>query len=138
MTKGTKVLSDWHGQFAHIEGADPTTTMRSYQPDAEAFENWCLARGISDPFPTLLERVFEFLKDQTEDKAPSNALRRLYAIRKAHRLLKLPYPTYGSVWRSGGSNEFTDRVPRRGVAYLGYRRFRHRFEPVMRQAQLTA
>lgn len=30
-----------------------------------------------------------------------------------------------------------DRVPRGGVAYLGHRRFRHQFEPVMRQVQLT-
>jgi len=30
-----------------------------------------------------------------------------------------------------------DRVPRRSVAYLGHRRFRHQFEPVMRQVQLT-
>ena len=34
--------------------------------------------------------------------------------------------------------EELDRVPRGGVAYLGHRQFRHRFEPVMLRVQRTA
>ena len=33
---------------------------------------------------------------------------------------------------------FVDRVPRRGVAYLGHRRFRHQFEPIMPRVQPRA
>lgn len=35
-----------------------------------------------------------FLEDQGKEKAPSTVRRRLYAIRKVHRLLRLPDPTH--------------------------------------------
>ncbi|SDM14265.1 hypothetical protein SAMN04488026_11931 [Aliiruegeria lutimaris] len=67
--------------------------MRSYRADVEAFEKWCLASD-RDPFPASVETVCRFLEKQGNTKAPSTVRRRLYAIRKVHRLLNLPDPTY--------------------------------------------
>ncbi len=68
--------------------------MRSYRADVEAFENWCVENGINAPFPAAVETVCCFLEDQGKCRAPSTVQRRLYAIRKVHRLLRLPDPTY--------------------------------------------
>lgn len=68
--------------------------MRSYRADVEAFENWCVENRVEQPFPASVEAVCRFLEDQGRAKAPSTVQRRLYAIRKAHRLLRLPDPTY--------------------------------------------
>ncbi len=68
--------------------------MRSYRADVEAFENWCVENCIGQPFPARVETVCRFLEDQGQSKAPSTVQRRLYAIRKVHRLLRLPDPTY--------------------------------------------
>jgi site-specific recombinase XerD len=84
----------WRSQFQRLEGAYAPSTMRSYYADVEAFERWCLAKGIPDPFPADVETVCLFLEDQGRSKAPSTVQRRLYAIRKAHRLLGLSDPTH--------------------------------------------
>ncbi len=68
------------------------STMRSYRVDVEAFENWCADRCII-PFPSEVDTVCQFIEDQGRMKAPSTVRRRLYAIRKVHRLLRLPDPT---------------------------------------------
>lgn len=68
--------------------------MRAYYADVEAFETWCLEEGIIEPFPASVENVCRFLEGQGSLKAPSTVRRRLYAIRKVHRLLRLPDPTY--------------------------------------------
>ena len=87
-------LLDWRSEFKRLEGAYAPATMRSYHADVEAFENWCFAQGIDRPFPASVETVCQFLEDQGACKAPSTVQRRLYAIRKVHRLLRLPDPTY--------------------------------------------
>src|SRR6056297_4157471 len=83
---------DWHTAFQRLEGACSPATMRSYFTDVEAFEAWCVATGHA-VFPASTKTVCAFLEDQGRDKAPSTVRRRLYAIRKAHRLLGLPDPT---------------------------------------------
>ena len=84
----------WRSEFQRLEGAYAPSTMRSYRADVEAFENWCVENGIEEPFPASAETVCRFLEDQGKSKAPSTVQRRLYAIRKVHRLLRLPDPTY--------------------------------------------
>ena len=85
---------DWRSEFKRLEGAYAPATMRSYHADVEAFENWCFAQGIDRPFPASVETVCQFLENEGACKAPSTVQRRLYAIRKVHRLLRLPDPTY--------------------------------------------
>lgn len=86
--------SDWRSEFKRLEGAYAPATMRSYYADVEAFEGWCVENRISEPFPASVETLCRFLEDQGQSKAPSTVRRRLYAIRKVHRLLRLPDPTY--------------------------------------------
>jgi len=63
-----------------------------YLADVEAFETWCAGRDTL-PFPADVATVCRFLEDQGKTMAPSTVRRRLYAIRKVHRLLRLPDPT---------------------------------------------
>ena len=86
--------SDWRSEFSRLKGPYAPATMRSYRADVEAFNRWCFENGIDRPFPASMETVCHFLKDQGEQKAPSTLQRRLYAIRKVHRLLRFPDPTY--------------------------------------------
>jgi site-specific recombinase XerD len=66
--------------------------MRSYYSDVQTFVDWCAANG-RDPLPADVETVCEFLGEQGPMHATSTVQRRLYAIRKVHRLLSLPDPT---------------------------------------------
>jgi len=84
---------NWRSEFQRLEGAYAPSTMRSYRADVEAFEAWCANQGIF-PFPAEVETVCRFLEDQGRIMAPSTVRRRLYAIRKVHRLLRLPDPTH--------------------------------------------
>lgn len=88
------LIPGWRFEFQRLEGAYAPSTMRSYRADVEAFEHWCVENRISEPFPASVETVCRFLEDQGQSKAPSTVQRRLYAIRKVHRLLRLPDPTY--------------------------------------------
>ena len=91
--KTIQLNTSWRSEFKRLEGAYAPSTMRSYYADVEAFETWCRQREIC-PFPADVEIVCRFLEDQGKEKAPSTVRRRLYAIRKVHRLLGLPDPTH--------------------------------------------
>ena len=84
---------DWRSEFQRLDGAYAPSTMRSYVKDVEIFEEWCRETGMP-PFPADVETVCRFLEAQAEGLAPSTVHRRLYAIRKVHRLLRLPDPTH--------------------------------------------
>ncbi|WP_386684998.1 tyrosine-type recombinase/integrase [Loktanella sp. R86503] len=86
------LLPDWRLQFRRLEGAYAPATMRSYYSDVEAFETWCHQQALT-PFPATVETVCAFLEAQGQVVAPSTVKRRLYGIRKVHRLLDLPDPT---------------------------------------------
>jgi len=83
----------WRSEFARLEGAYAPSTMRSYYSDVQAFVDWCAEEGHV-PFPAFVDTVCAFLEEQGKEKAPSTVRRRLYAIRKIHRLLRLPDPTW--------------------------------------------
>ncbi len=84
---------NWRQEFKRLEGAYAPSTLRSYIADVDIFVNWCNEHNIS-PLPALVTTVCEFLEDQAPGKAPSTVRRRLYAVRKVHRLLQLPDPTW--------------------------------------------
>ena len=84
---------DWRKEFKRLEGAYAPSTMRSYYSDVQAFVDWCRSARCT-PFPASVATVSEFIEDQGKTKAASTVRRRLYAIRKIHRLLRLPDPTY--------------------------------------------
>jgi integrase/recombinase XerD len=84
---------DWRKEFKRLEGAYAPSTMRSYYSDIEIFLNWCNDQNLP-PFPASVQMVCRFLEEQAPDRAPSTVRRRLYAIRKVHRLLRLDDPTH--------------------------------------------
>lgn len=84
---------EWHKQIARLEGAYAPSTIRAYYADVQAFVDWCQENDRTS-FPAPVETICQFLEAQGEKKAPSTVRRRLYAIRKIHRLLRLPDPTY--------------------------------------------
>ena len=83
----------WRSHIARLEGAYAPSTIRSYYADVQVFVDWCEEAGES-PFPARVDAICRFLEAQGELRAPSTVRRRLYAIRKIHRLLGLTDPTY--------------------------------------------
>ena len=86
-------VPDWRKEFKRLEGAYAPSTMRSYYTDVEIFLHWCEGQNLVS-LPSSVETVCRFLEEQAPDRAPSTVRRRLYAIRKVHRLLRLDDPTY--------------------------------------------
>ena len=86
-------VPDWRKEFKRLEGAYAPSTMRSYYTDVEIFLQWCEDQNLV-PLPASAETVCRFLEEQAPDRAPSTVRRRLYSIRKVHRLLRLEDPTY--------------------------------------------
>lgn len=84
---------NWRREFDRLEGAYAPSTLKSYISDVSIFVDWCKGVG-RQPLPATVETVCEFLEDQACGRYPASVWRRLYAIRKAHRLLRLPDPTW--------------------------------------------
>lgn len=91
--EGLPLCHDWRAEFKRLEGAFAPATLKSYLTDTQIFVDWCQARGLS-ALPADTATVCAFLEDQAKDLCPSSVRRRLYAIRKVHRLLRLPDPTW--------------------------------------------
>ena len=84
---------DWRQAFERLHGAYAAATVKGYLADVEIFVDWCAAAGVQ-PLPAEVETVCRFLEAQGPAHAPSTVRRRLYAVRKIHRLLRLPDPTH--------------------------------------------
>lgn len=65
--------------------------MRSYRSDFAIFEAWCLSQGRA-PLPATPQVVADFVAADAVRSASSTLKRRMAAIRKVHRLLRLPCP----------------------------------------------
>ena len=89
----TELKHAWQAEFKRLEGAYAPATLKSYQTDVRIFVAWCEVRGLR-ALPAAVPTVCAFLEDQVATLCPSSVRRRLYAIRKVHRLLRLPDPTW--------------------------------------------
>lgn len=85
-------MHDWVKALEALGGAYSAATMRAYRNDVRAYVSWCEATGLG-AFPASTAQLCAFLEAQGQDMAPSTVRRRLYAIRKVHRLLGLEDPT---------------------------------------------
>ena len=83
----------WQEHLERLEGAYAPSTIRSYYADLQVFVDWCAAKDVI-AFPASVETVCRFLEEQGDIRVPSTVRRRLYAIRKVHRLMRLPDPTH--------------------------------------------
>jgi integrase/recombinase XerD len=88
-----RLKHDWRAEFKRLEGAYAPATLKSYVTDVRLFVEWCEDHKLS-ALPAEVGTVCAFLEDQAEALCPSSVRRRLYAIRKVHRLLRLPDPTW--------------------------------------------
>ena len=83
---------NWRDALDDLEGAYAPNTLRSYRSDFEIFEAWCATSGAC-ALPASPETVAAFFQSQQESVSPTTLSRRQCAIRKIHRLLRLPNPT---------------------------------------------
>lgn len=86
-------ITDWREEFKRLQGAFAPSTIRSYLTDVGIFVDWCTASELQS-LPASSETVCAFLEAQAPALAPSTVWRRLYSIRKVHRLLRLADPTW--------------------------------------------
>lgn len=82
---------DWRKSLRRLEGAYAESTLRAYSTDAHTFVRWCDERGCA-PFPALAEHVSDFITYEAQRCSGSTLKRRLVAIGKLHRLMKLESP----------------------------------------------
>ncbi|MBC2835136.1 tyrosine-type recombinase/integrase [Paragemmobacter straminiformis] len=87
-----KSNANWKDHFARLDGAFAPSTLRAYFADVQHFETWCSAIGVS-AFPVSTDDLCDYLEADGLASSPATVRRRLYAIRKVHRLLRLPDPT---------------------------------------------
>jgi hypothetical protein len=88
-----KTRHDWRGEFKRLDGAYAPATLKSYLTDLRLIVEWYEVRGLN-ALPAEVHTGCTFLEDQVATLCPSSVWRRLYAIRKVHRLLRLPDPTW--------------------------------------------
>jgi site-specific recombinase XerD len=88
---GGAVEHDWRSALSRLEGAYSEATLRGYRADLKTFEAWCIQTG-SRPLPATPEMVAAFVASQAQTCAAATIKRRLAAIRKAHRVLRLENP----------------------------------------------
>ena len=81
----------WRNAISRLEGAYSENTLRSYRADFALFEGWCES-AQRPALPASPETVAEFITQQAPDSAPATLRRRLFSIRKVHRLLHLENP----------------------------------------------
>lgn len=84
---------DWRAEFKRLDGAFAPATIKSYLTDVRLFIDWCEQNGLN-ALPAEVDTVCAFLEEEAKALCPSSVRRRLYAIRKVHRLLRLPDPTW--------------------------------------------
>src|SRR5208283_2590558 len=82
---------DWPMAINRLEGAYSENTLRSYRADFALFEGWCDS-AQRPALPASPETVAEFITQQARHSAPATLRRRLFSIRKVHRLLHLENP----------------------------------------------
>ena len=83
---------DWKSQISRLEGAYAPSTIKSYHADMESFAEWCASNSV-DPLPADPATLCDYLLDQAKTMSASTVNRRIYSIRRVHRLLELPDTT---------------------------------------------
>ena len=82
---------NWCAALTRLEGAYSDSTLRAYRADMQAFENWC-ATAQKCCLPAVPSTIASFIAQQAEYCSAATLKRRLAAIRKIHRLLRLENP----------------------------------------------
>lgn len=83
--------TDWRVALTQLEGAYANNTLRAYRADMEVFEDWC-REARRHALPAEPETIAAFIAQQTARSSAATLKRRLAAIRKVHRLLRMENP----------------------------------------------
>ena len=86
-----KKNKNWNAALRRLEGAYADTTLRAYRSDVETFVSWCQQRGRS-PLPASPKLLASFVENEAKRCAVATIKRRLAAIGKIHRLMKVENP----------------------------------------------
>jgi len=86
------MMNRWASEFKRLEGAYAPATIRGYRADFEAFAKWCESNQ-RECIPASGSLVIEFLEAEAPKRAMNTIERRVYAIRRVHKLLGLKDPT---------------------------------------------
>jgi integrase/recombinase XerD len=86
-----KKIKDWRASLKRLEGAYADGTLRAYYADIQAYETWCEQKHYS-LFPAKPKHIAEFIKHEADRCSAATIKRRLAAIGKTHRLMKLDNP----------------------------------------------
>jgi len=82
---------DWQSALARLEGAYADGTIRAYNADLQAYEAWCVQKRLH-LVPAKPKHIADFVKYEAARCSTSTIKRRLAAIAKIHRLMKLENP----------------------------------------------
>jgi integrase/recombinase XerD len=82
---------NWERALQRLEGAYADGTLRAYKADIKTFVSWCNQKN-RHPFPARPKILVNFISDEAESYSASTIKRRLAAISKIHRLMKLDNP----------------------------------------------
>ncbi len=82
---------DWRMSLTRLEGAYADSTLRAYRTDASTFVRWCDEQGYA-AFPASPEHLSNFITHEAQRCSGTTLKRRLAAIGKLHRLMKLENP----------------------------------------------
>ena len=91
ITVATGELKDWRAALARLEGAYADSTLRGYRADMTVFEKWC-GQARRPALPASPKTVAAFVAHQAKFCSAATLKRRLAAIRKIHKLLRLENP----------------------------------------------
>lgn len=83
----------WETALSRLSGAYADSTLHAYQVDIEIFLKWCGDHNRR-PFPSTPKLISAFIEHEAKRCAPSTIKRRLAAIGKIHRLMKLENPVH--------------------------------------------
>lgn len=89
--KQRSVLPVWEIKLSQLQGAYADGTIRAYRADIQCFVRWCEAKN-RNPFPATPKLIAKFIAEETDRCASSTIRRRLAAISKMHRLMRLENP----------------------------------------------
>jgi site-specific recombinase XerD len=85
-------MTDWRENFKRLDGAYAPATIRGYLADFEAFARWC-TRLETQQVRAWCGSIISFIEEEAQSRAMNTIERRLYAIRRVHKLLGLSDPT---------------------------------------------
>lgn len=88
---GPPASSTWRIALARLEGAYSEHTLRGYRADFGCFETWCHENALT-ALPASPETVAAFVAADAVRSSVATLKRRICAVRKIHRLMRLPNP----------------------------------------------